>query len=125
VVAADRDGESRPRRVRRERYVGVGIGDGGEGGLWATPAVGQAEVPVVDLEAAAGPLVRPREDERAGATARKRRPHLPVERRRLRIEPVPTAVEAELGEDERPITGDRLQPREVGGEALRRFEIDV
>src|SRR5437763_441062 len=71
-----------------------------KGGL-RPPITGRAaEVPVVDVVAAAVPLVGPGEDEGAGAARREGQPHLPLQRRRLARLAVASAVESYLGDDE-------------------------
>ena len=53
------------------------------------------------------------------------RSHLPIERVRLRDRAVAPAVEADLGDEQRPIAGEVLQAREIGVELITRLEVDV
>ena len=84
LAANGRLGEGAPDRL--ERLLRLAL------------AVDEPEGPVVDLEAAAVPLVGPGEHERARAAGGERGAHLPVERARLRGLAVPERVEAGLGE---------------------------
>ena len=102
-----------------QRDLAEGLAHGDERGLGPSVSPGEPEIPVVDVVAAAVPLVGPREDERAGAAGPERRPHLPVERRRLHALAVPAAVEPDLGHDQRAVAGEVLQPRQVGLEPVR------
>src|SRR5207245_11101455 len=64
VECADDDRDPRPRTVLApERSVREGLADRGERRLWPAVAVGQPEVPVVDVEPPAVPFVSPGEDE--------------------------------------------------------------
>ena len=103
----------------------VGVAHRGERRLRIPPAVGQPEVPVVDLEAATVPLVRPREDEAAGGAGAEHRLDLPAENRSLVLDPVPVAVVPALGDDDREVADDVVQTREVVLQALLRLEVDV
>ena len=104
-------------RTRRRRRRGRASG--------CARAVGEPEVPVVDVVAATMPLVGPGEDERARAARRERRAELPVESVAACVSAVAAAVETELRDHERPVAGDVLQPREVGLQALGVLEVDV
>src|SRR4029079_11013457 len=88
-------------------------------------AVGQPELPIVDLEAATVPLVRPREDEAARCAGAEHRLDLPAENRSLILDPVPVAVVPALGDHEREVADDVVQTREVVLQALLRLEKDV
>src|SRR5256886_17456042 len=85
----------------------------------------EAEPPVRDVMAVPIPLVGPGEYEHAGAPARERRAHLPVERPRLGGFAVAHRVEAQLAHDERPVTGDVLEARQVRLEPVLGFEVHV
>ena len=93
--------------------------------LRAAVAVGEAEVPIVDVEAAAVPLVGPREHEGARAACLERGPDLPVEHLRLHFLAVPPAVQPDLGHHQGPVAGDVLEPRQVGRERPLRLQVDV
>jgi hypothetical protein len=88
-------------------------------------AIGQPELPVVDFLATAMPFIRPRKHERAGRSARERRSNLPVQHACLLVAPVAHAVEPHLAEQQRPLIGDDLQPRQIGVESILGLQIDV
>ena len=71
------------------------------------------------------PLVRPGEDERAGAACGEGSSHLPVEHLRLGLLAVPERVEAELAHEEGMVAGDGLQPGEIGLQPILGFEVHV
>ena len=125
VVRADDHRDPRPVRVRGERHLRERLADRGQRLLRGAVAVDQAEGPVVDLEPAAVPLVRPGEHEHAGAAGGEGGPDLPVERRACASSRVAQRVEAGLGDDERPVAGDVLEPSEVGRELRARLEEHV
>ena len=87
--------------------------------------VDQAEGPVLDVVAAREPLVREREDERAGGPHSLGRSQLPGERRRLLLQPLATRVHAEFGEHERPVTGQRVQAVQVPAQIGLAVQVDV
>src|SRR5204863_8832777 len=82
-------------------------------------------VPVLDVEAAAMPLVGPREHEHARAAGGKGASDLPVERASLGLLAVAAAVEPRLGDDQRPVAGDVLEAGGVGLELGAGLEEDV
>jgi hypothetical protein len=98
---------------------------GGERRLGLSPAVDQAEVPVVDVDPAAVPLVGPGEDEGAGAAGRVGRAELTLEHPRLRALSVPPAVKPELGDQKRSISRDVVEAPEIGLQELVGLEVDV
>src|SRR4029450_1476065 len=92
VVRTDDDGHSGPVQAGRERRPAERLLDSGQRRLRLPFAVGEAEVPVLDVVTPAMPLVGPREDERSRAPRRERRRDLPAEGKGLVAEPVPAAV---------------------------------
>src|SRR5581483_4447136 len=92
VVRADDDRHGRPAELAGDRNVGEGVADGRERRLRRPLAVDEPEVPVVDVAAAAVPLVGPGEDEGARAAGGERRAHLPAEPVRLAPAPVRRAA---------------------------------
>ena len=90
-----------------------------------TVVVDEPEVPVLDVHAPAVPLVGPREDKRPGAAGCVDRPQLPLEDARLDIDAVASAVEADLGDQQRAVAGDVVEPGEIRLHRLVRFEVDV
>ena len=125
VVAADDDRDLGPRPVLRERHLGERVTDRRQRGLRPPIPAGEPEVPVLDVVAAAVPLVRPREHEDARAPRRERGPDLPVEHPCLRDLPVAAAVEPDLGENQGPIAREVVEPGEVGVQLLPRFQVHV
>ena len=125
VVGAHDDGNAGPWEVGGEGQLGEGLADGGERSLGPAIAVDQAEVPVVDVESAAVPLVRPREHEDPRRPAGEGAADLPVERAGLRFLAVTSAVEAGLGDDQGPVAADVLEPREIGLELRTGLQEDV
>ena len=111
---------SRAKGTSRERPLGRG-----EGRLRPPFAVDETEVPVVDVDAAPMPLVRPGEDERARAARRVRCAQLPLEQPRLDVDSVAAAVEADLGDQQRPLAGDVVEARQVRLERSVGLEVDV
>ena len=124
VVRADDDGNARPGplRERRGRVRGPNCPQ-----RWLRPPlpVGEPEVPVVDVVSAAVPLVRPREHERARAPGGEGLRQLPAQALGLLLEPVAPAVEPDLCEEKRPVSGEVLQPSEVRRELLGRLQVHV
>src|SRR3989475_8373679 len=69
--------------------------------------------------------VRPRVDERTGATGREYAAPLPIERALLHVFAIAPAVEAELAHDDGPLPREVVQTGEIRLETLLRFEIHV
>ena len=125
IVRAHDDRDPGPRQTGRGRRFAKRLDDGGERGLRFAVAAGESELPVVDLGAAAVPLVGPGKHERPGAAAGKRGAHLPVQRARLYRFPVAQAVEPDLAHDQRALAGEVVQASEVGLEILPPLQVDV
>ena len=125
VVGADDDRDPGPVGVGAEGRLGEGLADRRERRLRRAVAVDEAEVPVVDVEAAAVPLVGPGEDEHARAAGGEGGAHLPVERARLGAFGVAQRVEADLGDEQRAVARDVLEPGQVRLELRARLEVDV
>ena len=125
VVGADDHGNSRPVHGGPERGLVEGLAHRVHGGLGVALDVGDAKGPVVDLAAGAKPLVCPGKDDRACRPRLERRSDLPVERVGLRQLPIPPAVETQLGQQQRAVAGDVLQPRQIGLQLVPRFQVDV
>jgi hypothetical protein len=125
VVAADHDRDTRPRVVGRERHLAHGALDGGERRFGRAVAVGEAERPVVDVFPAPVPLVGPRINERTRCARRERGAHLPGEGLGLAQLAVAHAVEPDLGQHQRSIAGEVLEPGEVGLQPVAILEVDV
>src|SRR5207248_1911575 len=85
-------------------------------GLRPTVAVGQAERPILDQMTAGEPLVGPGEDECAGDTGGKRGAHLPGQNVRLLLLAVTHRVDAELGQYQRLVDREIVQPGDVAAE---------
>src|SRR4029450_2554975 len=118
----DHDGDTRPGQSLRERYIGECGADGCQCWLWATIAAREAKIPVVDSGAASVPLVSPGVREGARATGGEHGSKLPIERARLGLLTVPSAVQSKLAHDQRAIARKILQAREVGLQMLRLLE---
>ena len=71
------------------------------------------------------PFVGPREHKRAGASGRKSRPNLPIQRAGLDVFRIPKAVESDLRHQKRALPRDVLQTGEVGFQLRLRFEVNV
>src|SRR6516162_7334303 len=74
---------------------------------------------------AAIPLVGPAENEGAGTTLSKGSSNLPVEDAHLSVLSVPNAIQTYLRQEERPIAGNIMKPRNIIAQALLGFQIDV
>src|SRR4029450_9224996 len=128
VVRTDDDRHSGPVQAGRERRPAERLLDSGQRRLRLPFAGGEAGVPVLDVVTPAIPVVGPRqyarppatpplgprEADRSRAPRRERRRDLPAEGKGLVAEPVPAAVEPDLGHDEWPVLGHVLQAREGG-----------
>ena len=93
VVRADHDRDTRPGQVVRERYIGECGAHGCQRRLRAAITAGEAKIPVVDLGATAVPLVGPGVHKGARAAGGERSANLPIQRARLSLLAVPTAVQ--------------------------------
>jgi hypothetical protein len=125
VVAADHHRNARPCPGAGEGNLGEGFAHRLQRGLGAPQAVGEPEVPLGDVVPAAMPFVRPAEDERPGTSGRERGANLPAQRVRLGEQAVPLRVEAHLAQQQRPVAGQVLEPRQIRVETLARLEVDV
>src|SRR6185436_15450167 len=85
----------------------------------------QSEIPILDLVAPAVPGISPREHKSPGAASGEGRSHLPLQGLRLLFHSVPAAVQTNLRHQERLLTGQTLQPRQISLQRLRCFEINV
>src|SRR5439155_12333800 len=125
AAGADENGDTRPGQLWPERDLGERLAYSIQRDLGRPVGARQAERPLADLLAVPIPLVGPREHEHAGATGGERRPYLPVERPRLSTLAMAEAVEPELAHDERPVSCDVLQARQVRLEAVLRLEVHI
>src|SRR2546421_6038052 len=75
--------------------------------------------------AAPVPLVGPGKHKSACAAGGKGGAHLPVERARLGLGALAAAVQSNLGQNQRSVARQVVQPRQVGGEGLLRLQVDV
>ncbi len=127
VVRADDHRDARPvaPALGRERHLGKRRGHGRGRRLRAAGTIDQAEGPVVDRMAAAPPFIGPRERHRAGGTfleggADVHRGDLGLARHALS-----DAVGARLGEQERLLPGDVLQPGEIRAQLRFAMQVDI
>jgi hypothetical protein len=90
----------------------------------ALPA-GEAEIPIVDVQASPMPLVGPGIHEPAGATGFKQRPHLPIQHAGLSLLAVSAAVQPNLCQQQWPVAGERLEASQICIEQILGFEVDV
>jgi hypothetical protein len=125
VARAHHNRYARPPHARREGNPREGAADGVQRRLWTAIAPCDAKLPILDVGPRAVPLVRPRKNESARAPGRKARPDLPVENAGLAILPMSKAVDAELGQDERTVARDVLEPPQIRLQAGLRLETDV
>jgi hypothetical protein len=127
VVRAHDHRNARPRLLRRGRERRVGEGARHDVGrrLGATLPIDQAEGPVVHVEAAAPPLVGPGERDGAARAFLERRPNVHGGDRRLPVLALTDAVGARFGQQQRRVTGDVLQPCQVGAQLGFAMQVDV
>ena len=118
-------GEDYPEQAVVERDARECPAHGGQRRLGFPRSVDETEIPVLDVEPAPVPLVRPAEREGAGAAVGEDRAELLLERPRLRRPAVSPAVEPDLGHDEGAVAGEVVEPREIRLEPLPRLEIHV
>ncbi len=126
AVVATHDGrDHRPLAVLGTRQLGHHVAHRPQRGLGGAVAPGEAEGPVLDVHTAAVPLVGPGEGERAGHAAGEDAAELRLQAAGLAGLAVAQAVEADLAHEQRAVTGDVVQPGQIGGQPLARFEVDV
>jgi len=129
VVAADDHGEF--WRILEGEGVAVGVNgvlefaEGGEGGLGAPVAAGEAEAPVVDGAAVVLPAVGPGKEGGAGDARFEAFGELGGEEVGLFLLGVAFGIEAELGDEDGAVAGDVLEALEVAVEGDGVFEVDV
>ncbi len=88
-------------------------------------AVDQPERPVLDVESAAPPLVGPGECHRPAGALGERRTNVHRGDGGLPVEPFANAVGAGLGQEQRFVSGDVLQPREIGAQLRLAVQVHV
>src|SRR6185437_12285718 len=93
--------------------------------LRPTLAVDQAEGPILDEMSAGEPFVGPGEDEGAGHPHGEGGADLPGEDGALPLLALAHRIDAELGENERAIDGEVVQPRDVAAKGVLVMQIDV
>src|SRR5579884_3285846 len=126
VVRAHNDGDARiARQRRRQAGVAVIFRDGVECRLRAALPVDEPEIPVFDAVAAGKPLVGPGEDEGAGDAGGEGGSHLPAERMRLLRLAGAHRVHAELGQHQRLVHREVVEPRDVAAERALVVQVDV
>ena len=111
-------------RVARKRHVGERRGDGDGRRLQIPLAIDEAERPVDYRMAAAPPFIRPGERDGAARALFERRAN--VHRRDFRLPgfAFADAVGARLGQQERLVAGDVLQPREIRAQLRLAMQIE-
>src|SRR5204863_3076368 len=110
---------------RRWQLPAVQLTYGMECRLRRAVACDEAERPIADRRTAGEPLVGPREDERARHAPLEGRADLPRENGRLPVRAFADRIDAELGEHQRLVLGEILQPREVAAKRTLLVQIDV
>ena len=125
IVGAHHDRDPGIARQRRRQHALVAAGDLVKG--WLRPAlpVDEAERPVFDLMSAGEPLIGPGKDKSAGNAGRKGGAHLPAEDAGLLVRAVAHRVDAELGQDERLVDREIVQPRDIATERRLLVQVDV
>jgi hypothetical protein len=116
---------SRPRADGGEGRRREGAADRGERGLRPPLPVDEAEIPVGHVVAPAVPLIGPGEDEDARGAGAESVAHLPLQRFCLGCLAVAATVDADLGDQQRPVPREVLQAGEVGLEGPLVLEEDV
>ena len=127
VVRADDDGDARPVALPlgRERRVPEGRRHRLGGGFGTPIAIDQPECPVVHRVAAAPPLVGPREGHGAARAFFERGANLHRRDLGLARFAFTDAVGARLGQQQRLVSGDVLQSREVRAQFGLAMQVDV
>ena len=127
VVGADHHRHLRPRRARvgRERGLGKRLAHRRQRRFRLPRRVHQAEGPVAHGVPAAPPLVGPGKRDRAARAFGKRRADVARGDARLALEAFAHAVGAGLGEQQRALAGDVLQPREIRAQLGLAVQVDV
>ena len=125
VVGADHDRDTRRSLEARRQRGRVLRLDRAVGGLRLPVGIHQTEGPVGDLRAAGEPVVGPGEDEGAGHARLEAGADHPGEQLGLPVGALAQRVDAELGQHERLVLGDVLEPREVAAEVDLAVEVDV
>src|SRR5215472_8590595 len=123
VARANDDRDEGPRVIHAKWHVFVYMSDDFQGEFRLAVARGEPKFPILDLVAAAKPLVGPREHKHSGASTGEDGPRLPFEHSCLSCLSVADAVETDLGHEQRPLTGKVLQPRNVSLQLLPCLEI--
>src|SRR5512140_3980313 len=88
-------------------------------------ACGESEIPVIDLETASGPLIRPREDKYSRAPVLEDGPDLPVQDLGLRERAVAAAIQPNLSHQQRAVAGQILQPGEIRAKLVAALQIYI
>src|SRR5687768_15321030 len=109
VVAAYDDRDSRPRHVPGKGNLCISGLDFAEGRLRLPIASREPKVPILDVVAAAVPLVGPGKNDRTRASRGESRAQLPCETLGLGRLSIAAAVEAYLCQQERALTRDVLE----------------
>ena len=127
VVGADDDRHfhARARLRRRKRDAREDVCDRLQDRLRASLGIDQAERPVVDGVSTPPPFVRPRKRHGAAGALGKRRPELHRGERGLSTHALPQAVGAGFGHEQRLVTGDVLQARQVRAEIALAMQVHV
>ena len=127
VVGADHDRDARPRLpgVLRKRRVGVDRLDGGRRRLQPAVAIDQAKRPVVDVMSASPPLVGPGKGDGAAGALFERRAQVHRGQPRLALFAFADAVDARFRQQQRLLSGNVLQPRQIGAQVLLAVQVDV
>ena len=110
---------------RHERNLCKSLANDGQRELGPTVSKGQAKIPVIDVMPAAVPLVGPPEHERAGASGRKGGVDLPLEHLCLIDFAVPTTIQPDFSQQQRPVPGKILKPGQVRFQTILGLEVHV
>src|SRR5215468_12101104 len=125
VVSAYHDRDAWPLHAGRKGHFSVGIAYGHQRRFRRPAPIRQAEVPVVHILAARIPIVGPRKDKGAGASASKCGSELPVKHVRLLRSAVSPTIEPHFGHQQWTVARQILQPGQVSLETRLRFQINV
>jgi hypothetical protein len=127
VVRADNDRHTRPRRARafRKWRVFEGRRDAGGGRFQAPLPIDEPELPVVDVGAATPPFIGPRKCDRAARPFLERGANVHRGDLGLARVSLTNGIGAGFGEQQRLVSGDVLQSREIGPQIGFVVQVDV
>ncbi len=125
VVGADHDRDARRARQRgRDRSL-IARAHGRKRRLRIAVTIDEAESPILDQMTAGEPFIGPGEDAGTGDAHLESGAELPGQDAHLLVIAFAHRIDAELGQHQRPVDGEVVQPRHVFAEGMLVMEIDV